>query len=140
MNTREKIKALRDYAKVQTAKHRVIAEFRVVEKFDTADKLACYTNQDWTITFSKEAIKEYSIETLRDIYLHELAHAINGTYKIEGDEIIKKQAHGKEFQQVCKQIGCKSLKARNSYRFFEDFGTFNPSKEQILEYYTKITA
>jgi predicted SprT family Zn-dependent metalloprotease len=42
------------------------------------------------------AIFFHSIESVQDMILHELAHAIAG----------RAAGHGKEFRKVCKQIGC----------------------------------
>ena len=66
------------------------------------------------IFIENDSIRDYSIETLQDIVLHEFAHAIAG----------KKAMHGKEFRKVCKQIGCKGNRASDNYECYELRGKF----------------
>jgi predicted SprT family Zn-dependent metalloprotease len=71
---------------------------------------------EWKIIFMEiSTIAKYKLPTLKDIVLHEFAHAIAG----------KKAMHGKEFRKVCKQIGCKGNRANNNYECYELRGKFS---------------
>ena len=81
-----------------------------------------YCEPDWkTISLCTSTIAEHKLATLKDVFLHELAHGIVG---------VKKPFHGKEFQKVCKEIGCKGFRAKNHLEVFDMYGRFDVSKEE----------
>jgi len=89
-----------------------------------------YCEPAWkTISMNISTVAEYKLVTLKDIFLHELAHGIVG---------IKRPFHGKEFQNVCKEIGCKGFRARNNYEVFDIYGQFkNPINEKCVAIISK---
>jgi predicted SprT family Zn-dependent metalloprotease len=78
------------------------------------------------ICIEEKTVKEFKIHTLKDIFLHELAHALlGGINKVKGFP-----QHGKLFREMCKNIGCKGYRATNKNYVFDMYGKFNASKEQ----------
>lgn len=69
-------------------------------------------------------VADFKLPTLKDIFLHELAHGIVG---------VKKPFHGKEFQKVCKEIGCKGFRAKNHYEVLDMCGRFDMPEEKEYE-------
>lgn len=67
-----------------------------------------------------EIIKEFKIHTLKDIFLHELAHAIS------------KENHTKKFREIAKQIGCQGFKAKPNRYIFDMYGTFKVTPQQEI--------
>lgn len=72
------------------------------------------------IIISKEVVKEFKVHTLKDIFLHELAHAIS------------KENHTKRFREIAKQIGCQGLKAKPNRYIFDMYGTFKVTPQQEI--------
>ena len=68
-----------------------------------------------------ETIMEFKIHTLKDIFLHELAHAIS------------KEAHTKKFREAAKQIGCQGFKASNNRYLFDMYGTYKVTPQQEIK-------
>src|SRR3972149_9957784 len=58
----------------------------------------CYTR---TLRFNLIFIKQRSFDELRDLVLHEIAHALNF-------ECYNSFNHGKEFKGICNRLGCSS--------------------------------
>lgn len=82
-----------------------------------------------TIFIEELTVKEFKIETLKDAFLHELAHAILGNLNyIKGFP-----RHGKLFRDVCKKIGCKGYGAKNNLHIFNKYGRFKVSREEEYE-------
>lgn len=75
--------------------------------------------EEWTVN-------EFKIETLKDIFLHELAHAILGDVNyVKGFPV-----HGKLFRDTCRKIGCKGFRAANNEYIFDIYGRFKVSREE----------
>lgn len=66
------------------------------------------------IYIQNESIRNYSIEVLKDMVLHEIAHIFAGI----------NAKHGYEFRKACKQIGCRCNRAYNDYEFFDKYGKY----------------
>jgi len=73
------------------------------------------------IIISQEVVREFRIHTLKDIFLHELAHAIS------------KENHTKRFREVAKQIGCQGFKAKPNRFIFDMYGTFKVTPQQEIK-------
>ncbi|HEY5124482.1 MAG TPA: SprT-like domain-containing protein [Ignavibacteria bacterium] len=84
-----------------------------------------YCEPAWrTISLYTSTLAEHKLPTLKDTFLHELAHGIVG---------VKKPFHGKEFQKACKEIGCKGFRAKNHLEVFDMFGRFIVTEKEEYE-------
>jgi predicted SprT family Zn-dependent metalloprotease len=78
------------------------------------------------IYFEEQTVKEFKIHTLKDIFLHELAHAMLGDVNyVKGFPI-----HGKLFRDICKKIGCKGYGAKGNLYIFDMYGKFKVNREE----------
>ncbi len=75
--------------------------------------------EEWTI-------KEFNMETLKDVFLHELAHAMLGLI----NNVKGFPKHGKLFRNICKKIGCKGYGAKGNLYIFEMYGKSKVSREE----------
>jgi len=82
------------------------------------------------IFFSSEFVTGFKMHTLKDIFLHELAHAIAGKENF---------GHTKKFREIAKSLGCQSIKASHNPYIFDMYNTYNvtPKQEQkcMMKYY-----
>lgn len=70
-----------------------------------------------------EIVAEFKMHTLQDIFLHELAHAINGK---------ENYGHNKKFREICKQLNCHSFKADHNPYIFDMYNTYDITPQQNL--------
>jgi len=73
------------------------------------------------IIIPKGKVREFKIHTLKDIFLHELAHAIS------------KENHTKKFREIAKQIGCQGFRKSNNRYIFDMYGTFKITPQQEIK-------
>jgi hypothetical protein len=125
MTTADKIKTLQEFADQQCEKHDILVALEFTDK--KLHGMAYHSPFGRKIVFSITTIEQNSIGVLKDVYLHELAHSLNGG-GFEG-------GHNKRFRKICKQIGCKGYNSVNYYRFFDRYDTCHPTNQQILEFY-----
>jgi hypothetical protein len=76
------------------------------------------------IFMPEEIVAELKLATLKDIFLHELAHAIAGRYSF---------GHNKRFREICKELGCKSYKASQNYHIFDMYGRYDITPAENLK-------
>ena len=75
--------------------------------------------EEWTVN-------EFKIATLKDVFLHELAHAMLGDINyVQGFP-----KHGKLFRDICKKIGCKGYGAKGNLYIFDIYGKSKVSREE----------
>lgn len=67
------------------------------------------------IVLNQDMVYEFKLETMQDIFLHELAHAIGG---------VECFGHTPEFRRIAKSLGCKSILAKNNHYILDMYGTY----------------
>jgi hypothetical protein len=70
------------------------------------------------IWISQEFVYEFKLETTKDLFLHELAHAVTG------------EAHTKKFREFAKSIGCKGILANANPYIFDMYGRYDVTDEE----------
>lgn len=78
------------------------------------------------IYIEEQTVEEFKIHTLKDVFLHELAHAMLG----DVNHIKGFPKHGKLFRDICKKIGCKGYRASNNLYIFDMYGKYKVSREE----------
>lgn len=76
------------------------------------------------IFMPEEIMAELKLATLKDIFLHELAHAIAGRYSF---------GHNKRFREICKELGCKSYKASQNHYIFDMYHRYDITPAENLK-------
>lgn len=107
MTNEEKKQVLDRYTKKMFKKY-VMDDWKFIY-FDSPDNICnvarCYPNIS-EVYITNIAVESFTLSSLKDMFLHELAHAIVGY----------DQGHNKIFKMVCRQIGCKGSKTHNNYK------------------------
>lgn len=129
MTSRRKRKLLEKFAKGKFEQY-VLDDWKIEFVNDTLFNSNAYCIVLYkTIYIEEKTIKAFKLETLYDLFLHELAHAIIGMpFKIKGFP-----QHGKHFKDVCKEIGCKGYRAMNNRYIFDMYGRFKVTEEEEYE-------
>jgi hypothetical protein len=117
-----KEKELARYAKGKLKQYHLKGwNFIITDNLQESDRASCNYDRK-IITVEKFATDRFKPETLQDIFLHELGHAIAGYEAF----------HGKDFKKVCRQIGCKGMNAINDVLMFELTGYYKPTSQQFM--------
>lgn len=117
--TKEKVLAA--YANYKIKEHHLKGwQFLISDNYLESVRASCNYDRK-IISVEKFAIDRFKPETLQDIFLHELGHAIAGYEAF----------HGNDFKKVCRQIGCKGMNAINNVMMFELTGYYKPTWKQF---------
>lgn len=117
-----KEKELASYAKGKLTEHQLKSwKFIINDNPQESIRARCYYDRK-IISIEKFAVDRFKPETLQDLFLHELAHALTGY----------DACHVKAFKPICKQIGCKSINAVNDVMMFELTGFYKPTQKQFI--------
>jgi hypothetical protein len=118
-----KEKMLAEYANRKMKEHELFDwQFIITDNHNDSIRAECNYDKK-TITMEKFAVSKFKPETVQDLFLHELAHAIAGYGAF----------HGSVFKKVCRQIGCKGMNAINDVMMFELTGYYKPSSKQFVD-------
>lgn len=97
-----------------------------------ASGMGCCSIGFKVIIMPEKIMSEFKLETLKDIFLHELAHAIAGKYNY---------GHNTKFREICKELGCKSYKATRNIHIFDMYGRYDVTPAEnnkcMLNYFKK---
>ena len=108
MTTQKKKKALDEFARITFEKF-AMDDWKLIYFDANNDKLAgrCYP-ETHQIYLDNTSVWLYTMDSIRDLFLHEFAHAMFGMAAIQIQ-------HGPIFRKMCKDIGCKGDKTHNKY-------------------------
>lgn len=80
----------------------------------------CFPKLKW-LWISQEFVYKFKLETSKDLFLHEIAHAVTG------------EGHTKKFRDFAKSIGCHRVKAKENSYIFDMFGRYDVTNEESIK-------
>jgi predicted SprT family Zn-dependent metalloprotease len=96
-------------------------QIKLFDGFNRRSVCGCCNLTQQIIFLPRSYVVEFKLHTLKDIILHEVAHAIYGY-----------MGHTPEFRRIAKSIGCKSYKAQINLYVLNMYGKFNITPQQKI--------